>query len=78
MVGDSDFIVGNARTGLVPEKIAYINKVKSTTIHECSDCALSPYCLSARCIFANYATTGDFNQPNLVQCNMINIKNCLA
>lgn len=78
VVGDSDFIVGNARTGLVPEKIAYINKVKSTTIHECSDCALSPYCLSARCIFANYATTGDFNQPNLVQCNMINIKNCLA
>lgn len=78
VVGNRNFVVGNVGTGLIPEKIDYINKIKSTSIHECSDCALSPYCLSTRCIFANYATTGDFNKPNLVQCNMINIKNALV
>ena len=78
VVGQQDFVVGNAASGLLTEKLAYINKVKNTTIHECADCALSPYCLSARCIFANYATTGYFDKPNLVQCNMINIKNSLA
>lgn len=78
VVGNRDFVVGNVVTGLLPEKIDYINKIKNTQLHDCSDCALSPYCISARCIFANYATTGDFNKPNLVQCNMINIKNCLC
>lgn len=78
VVGNRNFAVGNAGSGLIPEKIDYINKIKNTRILECSDCALSPYCLSARCIFANYATTGDFDKPNLVQCNMINIKNNLV
>lgn len=29
---------------------------------------------SVRCLFTNYVTTGDYYKPNLVECNMLNLK----
>lgn len=60
--------------GLSIEKLNEINEIIDKEVTECRECVMNNKCLGSRCLFTNYATTGDYIKPNLVECNMMNVK----
>lgn len=76
VVGDDVHKIGNVFTGLDKEKIEKITKINCSRdkVEACGDCELSRYCESTRCLLVNYALNGDYYKPNLVNCNLMNIK----
>lgn len=76
VVGDTVHWIGNVFSGLDDKKImtiACINKNRDK-VEGCEECILSKYCSNTRCLLENYAVTGNYYKPNLVKCNMMNIK----
>lgn len=80
VVGDDVHKIGNVFTGLDKEKIEKITKINCSRdkVKGCDDCELSGYCESTRCLLVNYALNGDYYKPNLVNCNLMNIKYSLC
>jgi uncharacterized protein len=78
VINDSTHYMGNVRTGIQEEKCEYINKINSKTISSCEKCGHKSHCMSYRCLLINYTTTGSYYSPNLVMCNLMNVKHKLA
>jgi len=74
LIGLDDLKIGNVYNGVNLIKINEIKEINREMVQECKDCELYRYCLSTRCLLVNYVTTGDYYKPNLVHCNMLNIK----
>lgn len=74
LVGMEEFIIGNVETGVDIKKLSRIEEINKYPLEVCPDCELQLYCSSVRCKLVNYFTNGSYADPNLVQCNMMNIK----
>lgn len=76
VVGNEAHWIGNVYDGLdnkKVEEIACINRNRDK-VEGCQECRLAKYCSNTRCLLENYAITGDYYKPNLVNCNLMNIK----
>ncbi len=74
LVGDDDWIIGDLVHGIDSEQIRRIEAVNETELTGCRECGMYDYCAAVRCRFINYATTGSCISPNLVTCQMMNVK----
>lgn len=77
VVGYDEFAIGNIYEGFNHKKIKELNDINNKIVEECEDCMLYDYCTSTRCLIINYVTMGEFYKPNLVNCNILNIKHSL-
>ncbi len=78
LVGDNDWIIGDIYNGLKEEMLKKISDINDRELEECCDCEMYSYCTAVRCRFINYATSGDYYNPNPVTCNMMNVKVALC
>ena len=67
-------IIGTCEFGLDLNKVNEIDTIVNKAVEECKGCVVRDKCMGARCVFTNYVTMGDFYKPNLVECNMLNLK----
>lgn len=74
LVGHDEWQIGSLKQGLDKKMLKRIKDINEPEIVECSGCGLYDYCISTRCRFINYATTGNYFTPNIVACNMLGIK----
>jgi uncharacterized protein len=74
LVGDKNHIIGDVLSGIDDAKLKRIKKILEGKVDLCANCAMSDRCTSSRCLFLNYATTKNYYTPNLVECNMMNIR----
>lgn len=76
VVGDKTHKIGSLYHGIDYEKLKEIDCINNNRdkVVACKECLLFDYCKSTRCLMLNYVTTGDYYKPNLVNCNIINIK----
>lgn len=77
VMNDEKHCLGNVRKGIDKAALDFIDNITSKHTNECSDCTHSKFCTTNRCFFINYASTGDYYSPNLVMCNLRNIKHRL-
>lgn len=78
LVGDEEHLLGNIYKGIDFNKLLQIDEINKKKVDECSECQLYRFCKSVRCLFINYVTEGDYYKPNLVSCNLLNIKHNLC
>lgn len=76
VVGDDSHRIGNVYDGLEYRRIEEIKCINRNRdkVEGCQECSLAPYCSNTRCLLENYAINGDYYKPNLVRCNLMNIK----
>lgn len=76
VVGDEKHRIGNIFTGFDYDMINSIVCINNDRlqVEGCKDCNLFDYCDSTRCLLVNYAINGNYYKPNLVNCNIMNIK----
>lgn len=74
LVGCDEWIIGDCENGLVKEKLERITSITSKKVDECLECSVYKCCIGPRCVFTNYVTNGNYYTPNIVECNMMNLK----
>jgi len=78
LVGRQECIIGNVYEGINELKKQRLKNVITLEVEECVDCKLKACCPSTRCLLVNYVTNGKLIAPNLVECNMMNVKYDIA
>ncbi len=76
VVGDDSHWIGNVYEGLEYKRIDEIKCINRNRdkVEGCQECSLASFCSNTRCLLENYAINGDYYKPNLVRCNLMNIK----
>lgn len=78
VVGNAEMCIGDIYSGIDRCKYEEIYLMNQRKVEECFECSMKSYCSSNRCLLVNYVTTGNWLSPNLVECNMMNIKYAIA
>ncbi len=74
IVGKTEYIIGNVVDGVDDEKFNQVKRMICKKIKSCENCAIYDCCEATRCLLVNYSINGDCFKPNLVECNMMNVK----
>lgn len=78
LVGVMDHCIGHVKTGIDSAALLRIDNINEKDIQGCTECDFKQRCISSRCLLINYATTGSYLSPNLVTCNMMNVRHRLS
>lgn len=77
VMNDEKHCLGDVRNGVLSDALSFIDSITSKNTDECASCTRKQFCTAYRCFFINYASTGDYYSPNLVMCNLLNVKHYL-
>lgn len=78
VVNNPSLCMGDVLTGVKQVARDFIDKINSKEIDSCSTCTHNKFCMSSRCLLINYASTGSYYSPNLIMCNLMNVKHRLS
>ena len=74
VMNNEDFCIGDTGNGINENALKKIDGITSKNPDGCDECTYKHFCTANRCIFINYASTGNAYSANLVMCNMMNVK----
>lgn len=78
VMNDEKHCMGDVINGINNNICSFIDEINEHNIDDCNSCVHKQHCISCRCYLINYASTGSYYSPNLVMCNLMNVKHRLA